>query len=210
MTAEAIAKYKATLKKYIPLDTVDFVFNYLSSNGIYFVITKERASKLGDYRWPQHRYKYHQITVNGNLNIYSFLFVLLHEMAHHAVYLKHKNTVNPHGIEWQQEYRNMLVLHKGTFPKDIETVIAKYCSTLPLKNKIENEILDMMKIYDDASKYLSTLQVKDLPINAVFKIDDGRAFRVIEKLRTRYKCEHLETKVQYLVHGTLRVTPINN
>ena len=40
--------------------------------------------------------------------------------------------------------------------------------------------------------------VEKLPVNAVFKIKDGRVFRKGEQLRKRFKCVEVSTKRVYL------------
>lgn len=205
--AEIIAKNKAILLKYIPSEVVDDVFDYLYSNKIHFKIVNNRKTKLGDYRWPQHQYRYHQITVNGGLNSYAFLFVLLHEMAHHATYLKYQTSVQPHGLEWQTMYRKLLLHYtsKRIFPADIEEGIYKYCSSLPLKATCEQMIMDCLRRYDPDYETSPQTLLKDLPINAIFSMADGRLFRSLEKRRTRYKCLSLSDGKLYLIHGSARV-----
>ena len=41
------------------------------------------------------------ISINNNLNPYSFLITLTHELAHAFVYRNYKNTRDPHGKKWQ-------------------------------------------------------------------------------------------------------------
>ena len=42
-------------------------------------------------------YNNHRISVNGNLNKYSFLITLIHELAHLLTFTQYKNRVDPHG-----------------------------------------------------------------------------------------------------------------
>lgn len=205
MSSKSIAEYKAVLSKYIPEDIVDSMLRYLLKNDIYFVITNKRTTKLGDYRWPQHNEMRHRISVNGDLNKYAFLLVLLHEIAHYENYVRYKNMVKPHGLEWQTVYSKLLMKYINVFPSDVAELIARYISTIPLKNSIERELMDCVVKYDDNTDYLNMPQVKDLSLNTVFQTDDGRTFKVLEKRRTRYKCILLSTGQMYLVPGHMRV-----
>ena len=206
--AEIIAKNKAILLKYLPEGAVEDIFDYLYNNKIHFKIVNDRKTKLGDYRWPQHHIRYHQITINGGLNPYAFLFVLLHEIAHHATYLNHQTSVHPHGPEWQAQYRILLRSHLGLglFPPDVEQAIAQYCSSLPLKATAEQAVMNLLWHYDSNYNSSSQTLLKDLPIGTQFQTTDGRRFRSIEKRRTCYKCLSLDEDRLYLVHGDAKVS----
>jgi SprT protein len=69
-------------------------------------ITKERSTKLGDYTSPRDGLN-HTITINHNLNQYSFFITLVHEIAHLHTFNKHRNTVAPHGQEWKQSFQSI-------------------------------------------------------------------------------------------------------
>ena len=68
------------LKRYIPEASAAPILHYLNVYKVHLTITRERRSVLGDYRHATH-YKNHRISINGNLNPYSFLITLIHEMA---------------------------------------------------------------------------------------------------------------------------------
>ena len=209
--AEIIAKNKAILLKYLPAGAVEDIFTYLYTNKIHFKIVNDRKTKLGDYRWPQLHFRYHQITINGGLNPYAFLFVLLHEMAHHAVYLRYQTAVQPHGLEWQAQYRSMLLqrIGHGLFPNDVEKAVAEYCASLPLKASAEHKVMNLLWHYDPDYGHSTQTLLKTLPIGTQFLTADGRAFRSLEKRRTRYKCLSLPDGLIYLVHGDAKVTPMD-
>ncbi len=210
MRSEIVNKYKATLSQYIPLEAVDSVFDFLRTYGVHFKITRQRKTKLGDYRWPQLDQHYHQITINGDQNPYAFLIVLIHEFAHLKTYLQHKNKVQPHGLEWQQNYSLLLLsyVEKGVFPRDISQSLRRYCMQLPLKNTREREMMKIVKCYNTDYVEEHSLTLSDLPLNSVFAIADGTVFRSLEKLRTRYKCKRLDNDMLYLVQGHAYVTRI--
>ncbi|RYE12749.1 MAG: hypothetical protein EOP51_30980, partial [Sphingobacteriales bacterium] len=80
-----MAKQETSLKflqNFLPKDTFEMVMPYFRQHNIYLTLTRERKSVLGDYRNPTRDYPYHQVSVNINLNPYSFLITLLHELAH--------------------------------------------------------------------------------------------------------------------------------
>ena len=95
------------LQDYLPENSSDDVLYYLNLYKVQLTITRQRQTVLGDYRHA-HKEKSHRISVNGNLNKYSFLITLLHELAHLFTFDKYGNKVQPHGVEWKQEFGNIL------------------------------------------------------------------------------------------------------
>jgi len=110
-------KYKSILKKYLPEQSVDLIYDWLQQYNIHLKVSRARSSKLGDYRPPQNG-KGHQVTVNHDLNRYAFLITLVHEIAHMLVWEKHGNRVKAHGREWKDVYRQMMVpfIERELFP----------------------------------------------------------------------------------------------
>ena len=62
----------AQLQDYLPEGTYDAVLAYLRQYKVHLTVAAERKSILGDYRHSTN-YANHRISVNGNLNTYSFL-----------------------------------------------------------------------------------------------------------------------------------------
>ena len=118
-------EYKAILAKYMPAVAVDSVYDFMSRHNVHLHITRKRTSKLGDYRWPQSRHNYHEISVNGDMNPYHFLMVLLHEMAHLNTYQRYGSDIQPHGHEWQEHYRRLLMTYsrEGHFPEAVRPLL---------------------------------------------------------------------------------------
>ena len=87
------------LKSYIPEESFEDVLFYIQHYKVHLTITRQRQSILGDYRHA-HEGKAHRISINGNLNQYSFLITLLHELAHLFTYERFGHRVFAHGIEW--------------------------------------------------------------------------------------------------------------
>src|SRR6476659_8626981 len=110
------------LQQYLPPNTYEPVLQYLQSYKVHLTITKERKSILGDYRHQTHHAN-HRISVNGNLNKFSFLITLLHELAHMLAFEQFGNRIPAHGREWKMVFGKLLeqfVQHK-IFPADIES-----------------------------------------------------------------------------------------
>jgi SprT protein len=116
------------LKQFLPPGTFNLVAPFFQAHIIHLTLTRERKSVLGDYRHPTKSNPYHRISVNINLNQYSFLITLLHELAHLLTFVHFKHTVSPHGKEWKTQFRHILFqfLGKGFFPKDVEKALLAY------------------------------------------------------------------------------------
>ena len=213
MTDTLIAtQYKERLAHYLPAGAVEPVYDYLNCNAVHLHITRERTSKLGDYRWLQPRHPYHEISVNGNLNPYRFLMVMLHEMAHLDTWLQYRNSIAPHGHEWQQNYAALLTQYRHCFPAGSHSLLERYVSRIPLNRRTGTAFEQSLKQYDPGYTPENDLHLDDLPAGTVFALaarPDTR-FRSLEKRRTRWLCQHLGNGRQYLVLGTASVIRTND
>src|ERR1051326_4543347 len=102
-----LERNKVILKKYIPEKSVDIIADWIYKYNFKLKIKKPRASKIGDHM-PPHSGKNHTITVNSDLNKYSFFVTLVHEIAHLITWDKYKGKVFAHGAEWKTEYSKLL------------------------------------------------------------------------------------------------------
>ena len=116
-------KYRLVLAKYLPANFIEIVVELLVTHPVQFRISKPRKTKLGDFR--ANRNGLHQITINGDLNPYSFLITTVHEFAHLVTFEEHDGRVKPHGKEWQLTYSKMIypIIEGGQLPKDISDVL---------------------------------------------------------------------------------------
>lgn len=194
------------LQQYLPPNTFEPVLQYLNHYKVHLTIARERKSILGDYRHSTH-YSHHRISVNGNLNIYSFLITLLHELAHLLTFEQHGNRVASHGREWKLIYSQLLdqFLRNKNFPDDIE-----YELLLSLKNPAatscaEDDLLRVLRRYD---KDKGSPLVEELPAASLFRTDDGRVFRKGKKLRKRYQCMEVATGRIYLFSPVYEVQAV--
>ena len=97
---------KQILFQYLPELAIDEIVLLQEKYVFHLKISKPRNSKLGDFRPIGKRNS--RISVNGNLNKYEFLIVLLHEIAHLLVWKNYGLRTKPHGKEWQFEFKLLL------------------------------------------------------------------------------------------------------
>jgi len=185
------------LQDYLPPGTYDAVLGYLRQFKVHLTVAKERKSILGDYR---HRTNHanHRISVNGNLNNYSFLITLLHELAHLLTFEKFGNSVAGHGPEWKSIYGRLLAqfLQHKVFPPDIEKELLLSLHDPAATSCAEDGLIRVLRKYDPAGTKFQL--VEELLMNAIFKTDDGRVFQRGKKLRKRFQCKEVETGRLYL------------
>jgi len=187
----------AQLQDYLPAGTYEPVLAYLRQYKVHLTVAKERKSVLGDYRHRTHHAN-HRISVNGNLNNYSFLITLLHELAHLVTFEQYGNKVQSHGKEWKTIYGQFLhqfLLHK-IFPADIEKELQQSLKNPAASSCAEDGLLRVLRKYDtDKNGYRL---VEELPVQSLFRTSDGRIFQKGVKLRKRFKCVEVATGRLYL------------
>ena len=197
---------KSILQEYLPDGSVDRVLDLIKEKKVHLKITKQRKTKLGDYRPPTH-HPNHRISINHNLNKYNFLITLVHEFAHLLVWEKRKSRAEPHGKEWKSEYRNLMqtFLDMKLFPADIEEVLKKSIINSKASSTADMGLNRVLKKYDEGEA-LKTLE--DLEENSIFTIEGGRRFRKGPKQRTRYKCQNIDNNKFYMVHALVNVVEL--
>tara|TARA_B000000532_G_scaffold73590_1_gene58763 strand:- start:31 stop:618 length:588 start_codon:yes stop_codon:yes gene_type:complete len=163
-------------------------------------LSKERKTKLGDFKVYQGNM---YITINDNLNKYSFLITLVHELAHAYVYVQYKNTVNPHGKEWKNKFKSLMLnfLSNEYFPDVILSPLSKYLISPKASTYSDLDLAKSLQRYDNS--ILNTI----LEINekSSFFTYSGRKFVILNKLRKRYKCKEISTGKVYLFHPLTQV-----
>ena len=192
------------LAEYLPEASLEPVLQYLHQYKIHLTITRERNSILGDYRHAINQ-KNHRISVNGNLNKFSFLVTLLHEMAHLLAFENFGHRIAPHGKEWKNEYSKILAqfLLKKLFPSDIEKALLKSLQNPSATSCGEEHLMRVLKNYDIRKE--GVLLVEQLTTGQLFKTKDGRVFKKGEKLRKRHKAVDIKSGALYLFSGVYEV-----
>jgi SprT protein len=201
-------KLKSGLTPYLPPRTVEPLAKLIFDHKISIRITKERSTKLGDYRHP-FQGKGHQISVNGTLNPYQFLVTLLHEISHCFTYIQFQNTVLPHGKEWKQQFKTVLepFLKHHIFPEDIEQALIKHLKNVKASSCSDPHLLLALKAYDERKDENKGVHLDSLPFNTPFEFR-GKRYLKGEKRRTRIICMEEKSGKQFLFHPIAEVFPI--
>lgn len=185
------------LQDYLPAGTFEPVLNYLRQYKVHLTVAKERKSILGDYRHRTHNDN-HRISVNGNLNKYSFLITILHELAHLLTFEQFGNKIMAHGQEWKMIYAQLLdqFLKHHTFPTDIERELLISLQNPAASSCAEDGLLRVLRKYDAAGSKFQL--VEEIATNSIFRTNDGREFQKGKKLRKRFQCKEISSGKIYL------------
>jgi SprT protein len=191
------------IKDFFPEQAIDYVAKQIISLNFRLVVSKKRFSKLGVFK-PSRTSDKHIISINGDLNNDLFYLVYLHEVAHLIVWNNYKRRVAPHGNEWKEQYYKILVhsINNNFFSDEIKQFVAKSLSKPNFHNTVTR---DLYRIEKDSTENNNLLRVKDLPDNCTFTLLNKRNFKLIQKIRTRYKCQDLNNGRFYLVHSLAEV-----
>lgn len=197
---------KETLAKYVPENAVDAVFELIKAYRIHFKIVNERTTRHGDYR--KNHDGSHQITVNATLNKYRFLITTIHEIAHLVAFQKFGRNIKPHGIEWKQTFRLLMLpfINPLIFPNSVLPLVANHFKN-PSASSDTDAVLSMaLKKFDPPSdKWF----VDEIPLGALFRIPNGRVFRK-GKLRVKlFECTDIENNKVYLFKPNAQVELLN-
>jgi len=195
--------FQKILSKYIPEAFVDYVTGLLLNHKVRFKIVAPRSTKLGDFR-SGNSVRLPQITVNGNLNPYSFLITTLHEFAHHITFQKYGNKVNPHGGEWKYEFKLLLepIIYHEEFPPNIKKALERTLHNLKASSCSDIHLSRELAKFDSVVE--NVLLLESLPHGAQFLLQN-KVFYKGELRRKRFLCTEIQTKRNYLVSGIAKV-----
>ena len=198
------------LQNFLPQNTYTYIVPFIEQYTIHLTITKDRKQVLGDYRNPTPDKPFHRISINGTLNKYSFLITLLHEIAHLITFVHHQHKVSPHGKEWKSFFSNLLspLMGKNIFPTSVEKALIKYIKNPGASSCSDPHLFRALLAFDQKDENYSL--VEELPTNSLFKSTDGHTYKLLEKRRTRYVCEQVDTHKKFLFPSLMHVFPINS
>lgn len=191
------------LEKYLPENTLPFLKTWFGEHYIHIKITKARNSKLGDYRkMPD---KSHQITINSTLQPQLFFFVLTHELAHLLAFENFGNRISPHGSEWKNTFRTMLLESISIYSEDLKPIILKF-SKAPKANFMSSP--DLVKYfhienYEDETSYIEDLENED---RFIYR---KQTYIIEGKRKKNYICLNLDNGKRYIFKPLARVEKLS-
>ena len=189
---------------YFPEAARPYCYNLWLKYQFQFIVSKNRSSKLGDYRFDP-KTKIGRITANTGLNLYQFLITYIHEVAHHVVTLNYSRKPAPHGVEWKNAFRTLMtpLLENDVFPVEINGVLNKHMKNPKASSGSDVTLWHALNRYNQPQNGLILF---DLPDQAIFN-HKQKTYQKISKRRTRILCEEVNSKRKYLIPGIITVTP---
>lgn len=187
------------LEKYLPQNTLPYLRQWFGNYFIHIKITRGRESKLGDYRKLPDRS--HQITVNSTLAPELFFFVLTHELAHLIAFEKYGRRIAPHGNEWKNTFREMLLESIDVYSENLRPIIRNF-SRAPKANFMSStELVRYFHLNDlsEAEVFIEEL----LPGNHF--IYKSERYILTEKKKKNYLCKNLSNGRNYLFKPLAKV-----
>lgn len=202
-------KHKEILQKYLPEASIEEVFKSIVKYKIHLRVSKNRSTKLGDYR-AAHKGEPHRISINHNLNPYAFLITLIHEEAHLVAFENYGRQIRPHGKEWKYCFRELMEPYFGLeiFPYDIEIALKNYLKNPSASSNANLALARTLKKYDKDDG--EGVFIEELPDKSQFKIHNGKTYERLEQRRKRIKCLCLDNNKMYLFDPLAKVFPINS
>ncbi|WP_027386811.1 SprT-like domain-containing protein [Chryseobacterium gregarium] len=188
-----------SLEKYLPQNTLQYLKDWFADYYIHIKVTRNRNSKLGDYRkLPDHS---HEITINSTLVPQLFFFVLTHELAHLIAFEKYGRTISPHGNEWKETFRQMLLQSINVYEENLRPIMVKF-SKSPKANFMASP--DLVKYFhienqDDNLIFIEKLEKGD------FFIYRNEKYLLEGLIKKNYLCKNLATGRKYSFKPLARV-----
>lgn len=199
-------KLRQFLGPHLPEASIAYVVEQITQQPVGITISRSRKSKWGDYRIRPDRPPH--ITINGDLPPAFFLITLLHEIAHHRVYLQYGlRRVSPHGSEWKSTFTALLsplVLNDNVFDPGMRLVLRRHLRN-PKANASSDQHLygEYLRLKGETATLLHTL-----PLGSTFTFRERR-FTIKHRVRKRIACECAVSHRMYLFQPLTPVAPLN-
>lgn len=188
-----------SLEKYLPPNTLKYLKIWFSDYYIHIKITRNRNSKLGDYRkLPDNS---HEITVNSTLAPQLFFFVLTHELAHLIAFENFGRRISPHGNEWKDTFRQMLLQSLDVYEENLRPIIIKF-SKSPKANFMASP--DLVKYFHIENHDDTLIFVEQLQKGEYF-IYRNEKYLLEGLIKKNYLCKNLATGRKYSFKPLARV-----
>lgn len=201
-----------SLLNHCPRGSEQLLHAWLDSCNVEIRISRDRVSKLGDYRAAQNGNPA-RISINQGLNPVEFMITLGHELAHFKTLrlktvrhktlrfkrVRHNDRVKPHGEEWKAAFRGYIndIIDSGIVSDEIGVALTR-CYLK--RERIASSSCGELKALLDPEGESEILRLQDIKEGEVFELRGGRRFVRGPKLRVRFRCKEIQTGKLYTIH----------
>lgn len=195
-----------TLQLHLPEKAVDYAFGLWKEKPFKLKLTKSRQTKIGDFTC-RHGVAQPRITLNHDLNPFTFLITYIHEVAHLHMFLEFGNRVEPHGEHWKRAFQKLIkpVLTSEIFPDKIFEPLTRHMQNPKASSFADTVLTKALRSFDEAAH--ADIVLSDLPEGSTFQLN-GRYFKKGKLRRTRILCTEVNSKRQYLVPAEALVSDV--
>lgn len=186
------------LDSFLPEESVDSIKKWLRNYNCHLSIKKSRATKLGDYRFYMGQ---HHISINDDLNPYSFLITLIHEISHMVVKEEYSSRVLPHGKEWKMTFQKLMIPFLPVFPELIQRQLALHLKNPKASTSSDINLVKALRKFDKKT----ILTISDIADGIIFETANGKKYLKEKKIRKRYQCKSLSNNKRYLFSPIVEV-----
>lgn len=188
---------------YLPEGAIYFLKQWFGNHFIHIRITRNRNSKLGDYRKLADGS--HEISINCTLEPELFFFVLTHELAHLLAFEKFGRKIPPHGTEWKHTYREMLLESLSVYSEELKPIIAKF-SRSPKANFMASP--ELVRYFRADNKDSGNVFVESIHPGEDF-LYKGQPYKMLGRRKMNYLCRNSSTGRDYIFKPLAEVTKLN-
>lgn len=170
-----------SLGSYVPEAASEYCKELFRTYRFDFALARPRRTRLGDFTVRPGVIP--RITVNVNLNRYSFLITYLHEVAHCVVHYQYKTRgrrrIAPHGPEWKHEFKKLLlpVMNESVFPGDILSPLLRYAENPAASTGGDQRLFNALRKYDEQDAVSGKV--------CLVQLDEGTSFVFQNRTFTR-------------------------
>lgn len=202
MTEEQV---RSTLHQHLPERAVDYCFQLWKEKPFKLQLTRSRQTKIGDFTCRESAQP--RITLNHDLNRYTFLITYIHEVAHYHVFLEFGHRAEPHGERWKRAFQKLLapVLLSEIFPEKIFFLLTRHMQNPKASSFADAALTKALRTFDENAH--ADIVLSDLPEGSTFRLN-GRYFKKGKLKRTRILCKEVNSRRQYLVPAEALVSDV--
>ncbi|MDB5274487.1 MAG: hypothetical protein JWO58_2854 [Chitinophagaceae bacterium] len=189
--------------KFVPESSALYCAHLWIRFGFEFKLARSRSSKLGDY-WYSSAIQRHKITVNKDLNTYSFLVTYIHEVAHMLAGIRHGYRIKPHGEQWKACFKELMypLMQEHVLPDDVLAPLHDYMISPGASSCSDPALYKALARYDAKQDFQVFLS--DVAVGSSF-VFGKRIFRKEKIMRTRALCVEVKNGHRYYISQAAEV-----